>query len=77
MATPPQFLLHHDGDNVAVAMDDLEPGTLHGLSVKEGTAYTEILNHAIPLGHKFALTDIPERQPIQEVVSIITFCQIA
>jgi (2R)-sulfolactate sulfo-lyase subunit alpha len=60
MATPPQFLLHHDGDNVAVAMDDLEPGTLHGLSVKEGTAYTEVLNHAIPLGHKFALTDIPE-----------------
>ena len=64
MATPPQFLLHHDGDNVAVAMDDLEPGTLHGLSVKEGTAYTEVLNHAIPLGHKFALRDHAEGEAI-------------
>jgi (2R)-sulfolactate sulfo-lyase subunit alpha len=56
--TPPQYLLHHDGDNVAVAMMDLQPGTLHGRSVKEGTESTAILNHAIPLGHKFALTDI-------------------
>ena len=58
--TPPQFLLHNDGDNVAVAMDDLQPGTLHGLSVHEGTKYQAVLNHAIPLGHKFALVDIPE-----------------
>ena len=40
--TPPQFLLHHDGDNVAVAMTDLQPGTIHGRSVKEGTESTAV-----------------------------------
>ena len=30
--TPPQYLLHHDGDNVAVAMADMQPGTLHAVS---------------------------------------------
>ena len=54
---PPQFLLHHDGDSVAVAVDDLQPGTLNGASVKEGTFHTAVLNQAIPLGHKFALKD--------------------
>ncbi|NCX37374.1 MAG: hypothetical protein EBX11_02670 [Actinobacteria bacterium] len=58
--TPPQFLLHHDGDNVAVAMTDLQPGTLQGRSVKEGTESTAVLNHAIPLGHKFALADLAD-----------------
>ena len=58
--TPPQFLLHHDGDNVAVAMDDLQPGILKGLSVKEGTAHTAVLNESVVLGHKFALADIAE-----------------
>ena len=62
--TPPQFLLHHDGDNVAVAMTDLQPGTIHGRSVKEGTESTEVLNHALPLGHKFALTDLAEGDAI-------------
>lgn len=62
--TPPQFLLHHDGDNVAVAMTDLQPGILHGRSVKEGTESEAVLNHAIPLGHKFALTDLAEGDSI-------------
>ncbi|MEY5018383.1 MAG: hypothetical protein RJB54_301, partial [Actinomycetota bacterium] len=30
MAKVPDFLLHHDGDSVAVANDDLQPGTLEG-----------------------------------------------
>ena len=62
--TPPQFLLHHDGDNVAVAMMDLQPGILQGRSVKEGTESSAVLNHAIPLGHKFALTDLAEGDAI-------------
>jgi len=58
--TPPQFLLHHDGDSVAVAVQDLEPGTLQGRSVKEGTEHSAVLNQAVPLGHKFALRDHAE-----------------
>lgn len=57
---PPQFLLHHDGDSVGVAVQDLQPGTLQGRSVKQGTEHTAILNEAIPLGHKFALMDHAE-----------------
>ena len=64
MAKVPDFLLHHDGDSVAVANDDLQPGTLQGLSVKEQTPHTAILNHAIPLGHKFALKDHAEGEAI-------------
>ena len=51
----PDFLLHHDGDSVAVANDDLQPGELYGLSVKEQSEHKAVLNHAIPLGHNFAL----------------------
>ena len=64
MAKVPDFLLHHDGDSVAVANDDLQPGTLEGLSVKEQTKHTAVLNHAIPLGHKFALRDHAEGEAI-------------
>ncbi|MEN9453622.1 MAG: hypothetical protein RLZZ19_109 [Actinomycetota bacterium] len=64
MAKVPDFLLHHDGDSVAVANDDLQPGTLEGLSVKEQTKHTAVLNHAIPLGHKFALKDHAEGEAI-------------
>ena len=64
MARVPDFLLHHDGDSVAVANDDLQPGTLYGLSVKEQSEHTAVLNHAIPLGHKFALRDHAEGEAI-------------
>lgn len=64
MAKVPEFLLHHDGDSVAVANDDLQPGTLQGLSVKEQTAHTAVLNEPIPLGHKFALRDHAEGEAI-------------
>jgi len=60
----PDFLLHHDGDSVAVANDDLQPGELYGLSVKEQSEHKAVLNHAIPLGHKFALKDHAEGEAI-------------
>lgn len=62
--TPPQFLLHDDGDTVGIAVQDLDPGTLQGASVKEGTKHTAVLNQAIPLGHKFAMKDHALGDPI-------------
>lgn len=56
----PQFLLHQDGDSVAVAVDDLFPGEVRGASIKEGTWYTMVINHEVPLGHKFAMVDLAE-----------------
>jgi (2R)-sulfolactate sulfo-lyase subunit alpha len=62
--TPPQFLLHQDGDNVAVAVQDLEPGTVTGASVKNGTSHTAELKDTVPLGHKFALVAFSAGDPI-------------
>jgi (2R)-sulfolactate sulfo-lyase subunit alpha len=56
----PQFLVHHDGDSVAVATSDLEPGEVRG-AVMKGDSSKELtctLRDAVPLGHKFALVDL-------------------
>lgn len=56
----PQFLLHQDGDSVAVAVEDLVPGKVRGASIKEGTWYDVEISHEVPLGHKFAMADLAE-----------------
>jgi len=63
-SAPPQFLLHQDGDNVAVAVADLEPGTVHGAAVKGRTEYSMVLLNSVPLGHKFAMVDIKAGESI-------------
>lgn len=57
----PQFLVHHDGDSVAVATMDLSPGEVSG-AVMKGDPTKELnctLQEPVPLGHKFALVDLP------------------
>ena len=46
----------HPADDVAVALRPLEPGLI---SLRSGDAKTFEVRAAIPLGHKFALRDIP------------------
>lgn len=60
-AEPPDFLVHRAGDSVAVAVRDLSPGVVRGgyLSGGEGGLMTLPLAEAVPLGHKFALREIP------------------
>lgn len=58
MADKPQFLLHADDDNVAVAVADLKPGKVTGACIKSRNTYTFDLHHEVPLGHKFALKDL-------------------
>lgn len=58
MAEVTQFLLHADGDNVAVAVADLQPGKVTGACIKSRNTYTFDLLHTVPLGHKFALADL-------------------
>lgn len=55
---PPDFLAHKDGDSVAVAVRDLDPGTVKGGYLEGPASVTVELRHAVPLGHKLALTDI-------------------
>lgn len=65
MATP-QFLVHRDGDLVAVAVTDIEPGTAHGAVLAGGKEFAADVRDAVPLGHKFALADIADGAPVIE-----------
>lgn len=55
---PPQFLLHEDGDSVAVAVEDLNPGKVQGAVLANGRRCEFTINHEVPLGHKFAVVDL-------------------
>lgn len=63
---PPGFLAHHDGDVVAVAVRDLEPGPTRGGYLRGPSSVTVELLDGVPLGHKLALTDIAAGQDVIE-----------
>jgi (2R)-sulfolactate sulfo-lyase subunit alpha len=63
---PPGFLAHQDGDLVAVAVRDLEPGSVEGGYLRGPASVTVQLLDSVPLGHKLALTDIAEGQDVIE-----------
>lgn len=60
----PQFLIHNEGDHVAVAVQDVEPDKGHAESkavyMDSDRAVSIQLTEAIPLGHKVALVDLGE-----------------
>ena len=62
---PPGFLAHRDGDAVAVAVRDLEPGLVEG-GYLTGPDISVRLAEPVPLGHKLALADIAAGQDIIE-----------
>jgi (2R)-sulfolactate sulfo-lyase subunit alpha len=55
---PPDFLAHKDRDSVAVAVQDLAPGTVEGSYLEGPELVTVELLQAVPLGHKLALTHL-------------------
>jgi len=56
-------LVLHNRDNVATALTDIKGETL--VRVKAGDQTIELtVNQAIPFGHKFAIKDIAEGQPV-------------
>ncbi|MHA6630422.1 UxaA family hydrolase [Pseudonocardia sichuanensis] len=63
---PPGFLVHHDGDVVAVAVRDLEPGVVEGGYLRKPDSVSIEVNHPVPLGHKLALVDIAEGADVTE-----------
>jgi (2R)-sulfolactate sulfo-lyase subunit alpha len=54
----PDFLAHMDGDAVAVAVRDVEPGTARVNYLDERDAETLEVSASVPLGHKVALKDV-------------------
>jgi (2R)-sulfolactate sulfo-lyase subunit alpha len=65
-AGPPQFLVHDAGDSVAVAVQDLAAGRVHGAVLKTGQPLSFPLRDQVPLGHKFAIADLAEGAEVTE-----------
>lgn len=63
---PSGFLAHQDGDVVAVAVRDLQPGTTEGSYLHGPASVTVEVRDSVPLGHKLALTDIAQGADIIE-----------
>lgn len=62
----PQFLIHRDGDHVGVAVQDLQPGPVQGAVLATDADASAQLSAEVPLGHKFALVDRAEGDPVIE-----------
>lgn len=57
-AHAPHFLAHSEGDGVAVAVQDVEPGPARVVSLDSDREFRVEAREPIPLGHKIALTDL-------------------
>lgn len=62
----PDFLIHDVGDDVGVATRDLSPGDVTGGYLEGDESVTVPLRDTVPLGHKFALTEIAEGAEVTE-----------
>ena len=59
------FVVHETSDSVGVAVSDLEPRTRASGRYQRSDKQVEIaLIDAVPLGHKLAIVDIPEGDPV-------------
>lgn len=70
-ASPPPpgglaFLVHREGDDVAVAVRDTAPGDAAGALLDTGQRFGIAVRTAIPLGHKVALRDLAENEAVTE-----------
>jgi len=65
-ASAPQFLIHHEGDDVAVSVQDVEAGEGQAVYMDSDRAVTVRATEAIPLGHKVALVDLGEGDEVIE-----------
>jgi (2R)-sulfolactate sulfo-lyase subunit alpha len=56
--TAPHFLIHDEGDQVGVAVQDVEPGRIRAVYMDSDREVELEACEPIPLGHKIALTDL-------------------
>lgn len=54
----PHFLVHNEGDHVAVAVQDVEPGRVRAVYMDSDREVELEATERIPLGHKIALEDL-------------------
>jgi (2R)-sulfolactate sulfo-lyase subunit alpha len=61
------FLIHNQGDDVAVAIRDVSEGSdVVAVAMDTGTDFSIITSGRIPLGHKIALKDLPEGSEVRK-----------
>jgi (2R)-sulfolactate sulfo-lyase subunit alpha len=65
-ASAPKFLIHNEGDDVAVAVQDVEPCQGEAVYMDSDRAISVQATEAIPLGHKVALVDLGEGHEVIE-----------
>ena len=54
----PHFLIHDEGDDVGVAVQDVEPGRARAVHLDSDRELELEVTEAVPLGHKVALRDL-------------------
>ncbi|TMC07407.1 MAG: hypothetical protein E6J41_16245 [Chloroflexi bacterium] len=54
----PHFLVHNEGDHVAVAVQDVDPGRRRAVYLDSDRAVEVEVTETVPLGHKVALADL-------------------
>lgn len=62
----PGFLIHNEGDHVAVAVQDVGPGAAQAAYMDSDRVLPVQVGEAIPLGHKLALADLEEGAQVIE-----------
>lgn len=62
----PHFLVHNEGDHVAVAVQDVEPGPARAVYMDSDRELELEAAERIPLGHKIALADLGSGAEIVE-----------
>lgn len=62
----PDFLAHRDGDAVAVAVREVEPGHGRVHYLDDRAPETVDVKASIPLGHKVAVQDVASGQDVTE-----------
>ncbi len=60
------FLVHNEGDDVAVAVSDIEPGRVTAVYMDSDRAESIDVRGKILLGHKVALKDLADGQDVIE-----------
>jgi (2R)-sulfolactate sulfo-lyase subunit alpha len=66
MTSHPDFLAHDDGDHVAVAVRDVDPGRVT-IGYLDGTDSFDLdVTERVPLGHKVALADVAQGADVIE-----------
>jgi len=67
----PDFLVHNEGDQVGVAVHDVEPGPRQAVYMDSDRAAEITVGEAVPLGHKAALADIGDDVEVVEYGVVI------